>query len=187
MENLTPRVTAALVLALMLAGGSLLAAQPNDFYISLLNRGVANANAGNNAAAIPELRIAAFGLVDNVPAFALAESYLAVVAQRLKLEAEARHAVQRLVAAERIEPTYARLPLSTAVRAELEKIARALLPPEQLALLHGTAPARGTVPPPAPVIATPDPQSVPATAQPAPAPRTLESTPTPAPQPPIVT
>jgi hypothetical protein len=186
MEKLTRRAAAALVLAMVLGGGALFAAPPNDFYVSLLQRGIAHANAGSNAAALGELRIAAFGLVDNVPEFALAEAYLGIVAQRLKLEPDARHALQRLVAAERIERNYAALALPAEVRAELETIARTLLTPDQVALLHGAGPSPAAVPmtpaplPPAPVVVTPLPLPIVPSA-PGPAPQPELMTPAPAP------
>jgi len=184
MENPTPRLTIALVLAMTLAAGVLpAAAPPNDFYLGLLSRGVAHANSGNNALAIKELRIAAFGLVDDIDQFALAEAYLAVVAQRLALEQEARHALQRLVAAERVERHYGTLPLPADVRAALEKTATSLLSADQTAMLHreGSAPLLSQVPQPVPasvavpIAQAPAPPSVvvtPLPAEPAPVPIT---------------
>src|SRR5258708_16291145 len=120
MAQPTRRVTVLIALALALTAGVVRASFTDDFYANVLHRGIAYADAGNDLAAVKELRIAAFGLVEDVPKFELAESYLAVVAHRLKRDDEARHSLQRLVAAERVERHYASLPLPKDMRPSVQ-------------------------------------------------------------------
>lgn len=112
------------------------AASP-DFYTELLQRGIAHVNEGKDEQAIRELRIAAFGFLDDIPRFQLAHAYIAVASKRLGREADARYALQRIVAAERIERTFATLELPQSVRKEVDALAGALLTSEQLAVLRG--------------------------------------------------
>jgi len=176
-------VTTALVLCLP---ATLASAAANDFYLSLLQRGITHVNSGNNEAAANELRIAAFGLVDSVADFETAEMYLTVANDRLKREPDARHAAQRLLAAERVEAHYMSLNVPADIRSTFERIASQILTSDQLAVLRAgggaTAPVSAT-----PVTPTPAPRSpAPVTAQPvAPitAPQPARTTPPPAPMP----
>src|SRR5438105_1284239 len=109
-----------------------------------------------------ELRIAAFGLVDDVPQFEIAQVYLTIAAQKLGHEPDARHAAQRVLAAERLEQHYALLSLPADIRASFEKIVSQILTSDQVAVLHARPVAPVSVPVP-----TPQPQSpAPIVAQP---------------------
>ena len=172
------RVWVWLVL-MVIAGASAFAASGDEFYDRLYSRGVAQFNEGNYAGATSSLRIAAFGLVDDIARFETAQVYLALAAMRLHRDKDARGSALRLVDAERIERQYASLALPEPLRKEFENVARTLLTPEQLAQLHGGAtatpqPQSRRAPPPAP------------TPVPAPAPKTITIPPpviVPAPQP----
>jgi len=127
-------------------------AATNDFYLSLLQRGIGHVKSSNFDAASRELRIAAFGLVDSIPQFEIAQVYLTIASERLKNESDARHAAQRLLAAERIEPRYAALSIPDDVRTEFERIVTRILTSDQVAVLHAHAVSS---PLPAPIVAQP--------------------------------
>lgn len=182
---------AAAIIALVATTG--LAASATDFYISLLNRGVTDYNAGRDAAAARELRIAAFGLIDSIEHYQTAEIYLALVTNRLGQEANARSAAEDVVAAEGVQRRYASLKIPQPVRTAFESLVGKILGSDQLAILRGSAApasAKPTKPiftpvqpqqtppvvPDAPKPTQPQPQS----SQPQPKPQTV--TPTPAPQ-----
>ena len=144
------------------------AAATNDFYGTLLQRGIAHVNAGSFEAGARELRIAAFGLVDNIPQFEVAQIYLAIASEKLGREADARHASQRVLAAERIEPRYASLQIDAATHDAFERVVNRILTSDQVAILH-TRPV--TSPAPSPITATdsvPHPQPQPRVQPPAP-------------------
>jgi tetratricopeptide (TPR) repeat protein len=150
-----------------IAAGSAFAAAGDEFYSRLYSRGVTQFNEGNYAGATASLRLAAFGLLEDVSRFETAQVYLSVAAMRLHHDNDARQSAQRVVAAERIERRYASLALPETVRGEFENAARTLLTPEQLAQLHGGASATA----PRPQVAQPQPAPPPApTPAPAPAP-----------------
>jgi tetratricopeptide (TPR) repeat protein len=142
---------------LLSAWAGLSLAAPNDFYPALLKRGIAHVGSGNFDMAAKELKVAAFGLVDDVPQFEIAQVYLTIAAQKLGHEPDARHAAQRVLAAERLEQHYASLNLPADIRASFEKIVNQILTSDQVAVLH----ARAVVPvqPPAPQPPAPQPQS----------------------------
>lgn len=152
----------------LFAGASALAAAGDDFYDRLYSRGLSQFNEGNYAAAISSLRLAAFGLLEDVKRFETAQVYMAVAANRLRHEGDARAAAQRVAAAERIERRYASLALPDAVRKDFEDAARTLLTAEQLGILRGNPatsdPARPQPPPPP--VTVPAPQPKPAQPQP---------------------
>src|SRR5438552_6387220 len=187
---MTLRSVRSTAIAIVLgAWAGLLLAAPNDFYPALLKRGITHVGSGNFDMAAKELRIAAFGLVDDVPQFELAQVYLTIAAQKLGHEPDARHAAQRVLAAERLEQHYASLNLPADVRATFEKIVNQILTSDQVAVLHArpVAPIQQPVPQPP----TPQPQSpAPIIAQPpapiAPGPRSpapiVVSPPAPAPR-----
>jgi hypothetical protein len=122
--------------AVVFGASLLLGAVDEDFYGSALRRGVTNFEAGNYEAALPELRIAAFGTIDDVARFETAEAYIAVAARRLKRDDEAKGALQRILAAERIEKHFASLQITLALRTAVNDAAKALLPPERAAMLE---------------------------------------------------
>src|SRR5436190_7430709 len=144
---------------------SALAASGDEFYDRLFNRGMAQFNEGNYANAYSSLRVAAFGLLEDVRRFETAQIYMTVAAARQRHESDARMAVQRVIAAERVERRYASLSLPDAVRKEFEDAAQRLLTADQIGTLHGGAVTRpqpqphATIPPP---VIVPAPQQQPA-------------------------
>jgi predicted metal-dependent phosphoesterase TrpH len=120
----------------LLAGATLHAATVNDFYASLLKRGIDHVTAGAYEAGAGELKLAAFGLIDSIELYQTAQVYLAIANQHLDREAQTRAAATRVVAAERIEKHYAKLTLPDALRKEFEAIAQKVLTAAQFAELH---------------------------------------------------
>src|SRR5262245_2600180 len=192
-----------MVLIGALAASNVIAASGDEFYDRLFNRGMAQFNEGNYANAYTSLRLAAFGLLEDVRRFETAEIHMTVAAMRLRRESDARAAAQRVIAGERIERRYASLSLPDAVRKEFEDAAKLLLTADQLNMLHGGAavarpqmqpqPTTITIPPPVIVAAPqppapkPAPQSKPVQPQPQPvrpAPQPQPQTVVPAPAPP---
>ncbi|MBK5259553.1 MAG: hypothetical protein JJE51_08160 [Thermoanaerobaculia bacterium] len=129
--------------------------------VSMLERGVASYRAGDFAAAAKDLDAAAHGFLSpelmqsyvntgqmaNLDKLETALVYLALAHARLGDEPRARDAILRLVAAERIAPTFATLPLP-ADAAEFESIAARLVP--ATSLKTGIAPVQiAQVTPPA--------------------------------------
>jgi hypothetical protein len=170
------RFGAVLILTCLVA--TPLFAARDDFYLALLHRGMSHVDAGQYDAAVRELQIAGFGLVDNIPDFETAHIYLTIAADKLKNEADARRSAQRVVAAERVERRYGALSFPPSARNAFEQIASKLLTTDQYAFLKSS-----------PATATPSPQPRIATPQPAPAPAPTETTivvPMPQQQPPVV-
>ena len=158
------------------AAASAGAATPNEFYTSLLRRGITSHDAGRYVEASKQLRIAAFGLVEAVDQYELAQVYLALTYDKLQEPDRAREAARRVVAAERIERKYGTLSLPSTVRSSFDAIANRLLAPGDLGILRGTAvstpPSRTTTTPSratttAPQTTTP-PATTPARTQPQP-------------------
>lgn len=168
------RLFIAAAASMLLAAPATLAAGP-DFYERLLNRGASYVLSGNNAAAARDLRIAAFGYVGSLPEYERAHVYLAIASARMTREGDARDSIERVLAAEAIEPHFYALQLPAPIVTEFNSVAQKVLAPEQLARLRAAAatpvapaPAPSPVPappaqepPPAPVKTTP---AVPATA-----------------------
>lgn len=121
----------------------MLGASSDDFYENSFRRGVAAFDAGSYDVAVGRLRIAAFGFMEDVVRYETAEAYLAVAEQRLKQPAEATKALNRIVAAEKAQRHFASLDLPPAVRGAVLEAAKALLPPQQVAML-----SEGPAPPP---------------------------------------
>jgi hypothetical protein len=110
------------LLALHLASGAAYGASAVDFYLNLLRRGVSDFNAGRFAAAAGELRIGAFGLLDLPDQYQTAQIYLALSADKLGRSDEARRAIDRLLASQRITPRYAALAIPPEVRTAFETL-----------------------------------------------------------------
>lgn len=132
------RTPASTILALLLtlAAHAAGAAAPADFYSGMLSRGIAHFESGADEAATKELRIAAFGLMDSIEKFETAQAYLAASSARAGRDADARFALQRLLAAERIQARYGAVPLPAPVRAYVDSVAKRLLSADQLAALR---------------------------------------------------
>ena len=171
-ETDTLRRNWVIVCLFALVSTSVFAAAGDEFYDRLYQRGLTQYGQANFAGAYSSLRLAAFGLVEDLGRFETAQVYMTLAANKLKREADARAAAQRVVTAERIQKRYPSLNLPDSVRKEFEDAAKKLLNAEQMGVLRGV----GAGAQPAPVIVTAPKQTAPA---PAPA-----QTPTPAPMPP---
>jgi tetratricopeptide (TPR) repeat protein len=115
---------------------SILAAVPvfaQTFYETRFQNGVADFSRGAYARAADELRVAAFGRVDDIPSYVTAEVYLAVTNDRLEHTEDARTSALKVVQAEKITPSYAALKLPADVRAAFEQLLPTLLTHDQLA------------------------------------------------------
>ncbi|HUP45930.1 MAG TPA: hypothetical protein VM779_10515 [Thermoanaerobaculia bacterium] len=127
----------------------------------LLQRGVEHYRAGRHAEAVADLNAAAQGYLSNENLQSYVSSgrfanlqqletafvYLALASSRLGDETAAREAIQRLMTAERIEPTYGRLSLA-ADAAEFEALAARLVPDANLGASGGQIAAAATPAPP---------------------------------------
>jgi tetratricopeptide (TPR) repeat protein len=114
---------------------SILTAVPvlaQSFYEARFQSGLVDFNRGAYARAADELRVAAFGRVDDIPSYITAEIYLAVTNDRLEHAEDARLAALKVLQAERITPSYAALKLPPDVRASFEQLLPALLTRDQL-------------------------------------------------------
>jgi len=193
--------TSAIAAVLVVFAGVSQASDP--FYTSLLTRGVADSQRGDFFRAARELRIAAFGTVDDSGQYLRAQVYLANALERLGQHAEAAKAAEKASFAERVTPNYASVAIDPDTRKAFEAIAVKSLRPEQLAMvpafrhLVAAAPAPVTTPPPQPpVVAAPKPvtpapvavttTTTPSKPQPAPPPVVI-ATPKPAAPPPART
>ena len=133
----------ALVVAVLGATVPATAATPHDFYMGLLCRGVASYEASHHPDAATQLRIAAFGLVDTIDQYQLAQVYLTLTFEKLGQHDKAREAAQRVITAERVERKYAGLTAPAAVRTAFEATAARLLNPADVkSLREGTTPPR---------------------------------------------
>jgi hypothetical protein len=110
------------------------------FYATMLQRGIVTFEKGQYARASDELRIAAFGLVNDIPEYEKAQIYLLLAADKLHHREDAAAAARKFATAERIEPSYASLAIDAALRHELEQLVPTLLTPEQLAALPALSP-----------------------------------------------
>ena len=129
------RSIAAVIISIAVAS-PLQAATVNDFYASLLKRGIDHVTAGSYEAGAGELKLAAFGLINSLEHYETALVYLAIASQHLDREPQARAAATRIVAAERIEKHYATLALPPNVRKEFETVAQKVLTPAQFETLR---------------------------------------------------
>jgi len=130
---------------------SLLTAVPalaQNFYEARFQSGIVDFNRGAYARAVDELRVAAFGRVDDIPSYITAEVYLAVTNDRLEHAEDARTAALKVLQAEKITPSYAALKLPPDVRASFEQLLPAVLTRDQLA----SVPAFARLAPQAPAV-----------------------------------
>src|SRR5258706_10930029 len=116
------------------------AADAPSFYESALKRGLATFAKGDYAKAYTQLRIAAFGLVEDIPQYETAQVHVILAAEKLHHPDDARIAARRFAAAERLEPAYASLHIDPALRHDFEALLPTLLTPKQLALLPNFSP-----------------------------------------------
>jgi hypothetical protein len=122
------------VVITLIAVAPLRAATVNDFYTSLLKRGVEHVKAGAYEPGANELKLAAFGLIDSVELYQTAQIYLAIASQHLNRETQARAAAARVVTAERVQAHYGALALPDDIRKET--IAQKLLTATQWETLN---------------------------------------------------
>jgi tetratricopeptide (TPR) repeat protein len=117
-----------------------------EFYLTLLRRGTADVEAGRNADATATLRLAAFGLLESIEHYQIAQAYLAVACDRLGRTEEARQAAQRIVAAEKVEKKFRGIALPAPIRTAFDAVAKKVLSANDAATLRGgtTAPATTT-------------------------------------------
>src|SRR5688572_26345962 len=104
--------TAALVAVLAGLAAPATAATPSEFYMNLLRRGVASYEATRYPDAAKQLRIAAFGLIEAIEQYQLAQMYLTLTYDKMGLSDRAREAAHRVTVAERVERRYAAIPAS---------------------------------------------------------------------------
>ena len=103
-----------------------------SFYEARFQSGVIDFNRGAFARAVDELRIAAFGRVDDIPSYEIAEIYLALANDRLDRLDDAHVAALKVVQAEQVSPSYANLALPPDIRTAFEQLLPALLTKEEL-------------------------------------------------------
>lgn len=125
----------ALFVVLLIAAGSSASAATNDFYLNLLRRGIANFDAGQFDAAVRELDVAAFGLIESIDHFETAKVYAAIANDRLGRVPQARAAAQRILAAERVQRRFAQVTLPAEVRTAFMVVARKVLSTAEVAAL----------------------------------------------------
>ncbi|MFZ2492365.1 MAG: hypothetical protein WA208_12865 [Thermoanaerobaculia bacterium] len=123
----------AVLLGLLLCVATAAQAAPHPFYAQMLQRGIASAHQGRDVEAGRELKVAAFGLLNDLPTYQKAQMYLAVVNERLARHDDARIAAVKFLQAERISEAFATLDVPSEVRAEFEKVAASAADPEYLA------------------------------------------------------
>ncbi len=122
-------------------------ASAQSFYEARFLSGVMDFNRGAYVRAVDELRVAAFGRVDDVAAYEAAEIYLALANDKLDHAEEARLAALKVTQADRLSPAYPKLDLPAEVRSAFEQLLPTLLTREQLshspsfARFAGQAPA----------------------------------------------
>lgn len=127
-------------------------AQASDpFYSALLTRGIADAQRGDYFRAVKELRIAAFGMVNEPSQYLRAQVYLANALEHLGQHAEAATAVDKASKAERINGNYANIAIDPDTRSAFEVLAAKSLRPEQLAMVPAFRRGPAPTPTPAPV------------------------------------
>jgi hypothetical protein len=149
----------ASALITMLLGAALTAsaATPNEFYASLLRRGIAAYDAHRYEDAARSLRLAAFGFVEVVDQYQTAHVYLALTHERLGSEDRARDSARRIVAAQRIDSRFMGLALPQPVRTAFEALAARLLTAPEVQMLRRpstNATATNTTTTTAPPVAT---------------------------------
>jgi hypothetical protein len=103
-----------------------------SFYEARFQSGVIDFNRAAYARAVDELRVAAFGSVDNIPSYETAEIYLTIAYDKLDRIEDARLSSVKVTQAEQISPAYAKLALPPDVRTAFEHLLPALLTREQL-------------------------------------------------------
>ena len=135
--------SAALLLAITTP---LFAASATDFYMTLLRRGLADVDAGRNLEATTNLRLAAFGLIDSIEHYEIAQAYLTIAHDRLGNAEQSREAAARILAAEKIEKKFRAIALPAAIRTAFETAAKKTLTAPDYETLRGGATAKPSEP-----------------------------------------
>lgn len=167
--------TTLLLLALSI-GATATAATPNDFYMGLLRRGAADVEAGRFNDALTPLRLAAFGLVETIDQYETALAYLVIALDRTGDAQRTREALQRILAAERVQRRFGTLTFPPSIRASFDTVARKVLTSAEVASLTATTVAAPSTTPSRPAVEQP--RNV--TTQPSTQPNTRPSTTQPA-------
>ena len=107
-------------------------ASAQSFYDARFLSGVTDFNRGAYARAVDELRVAAFGRVDDVAGYEIAEIYLTLANDKLDHAEDARVSALKVVLADRISPVYPKLDLPADVRSAFESLLPTLLTRDQL-------------------------------------------------------
>lgn len=102
------------------------------FYQNLLERGKTAFQGGQYETAARNLKIAAFGFLESLPDYETAEIYLALANHRLGRDDQARNAIESVMRAEQVKPTYRTLALDPRIRSAFETVIAALLPSRSL-------------------------------------------------------
>ncbi|HEX8408947.1 MAG TPA: hypothetical protein VF883_08795 [Thermoanaerobaculia bacterium] len=131
------------------------AATPNDFYMGLLRRGAADVEAGRFNDALTPLRLAAFGLVETIDQYETALAYLAIALDRTGDGTRTREALQRILAAERVQRRFATLTFPPSIRASFDAVARKVLTSAEVASLSAATVAASVPTPSRPAVETP--------------------------------
>ncbi|HWW62707.1 MAG TPA: hypothetical protein VN181_15135 [Thermoanaerobaculia bacterium] len=105
----------------------------NPFYVKLLDRGLLSEQQGKHEQAVRQLRIAAFGLLDDLALYEVAQIHIALASEKLKDPEAVRFAADKLVKAERVKETYASLQLDATTRVSFDKLVRREIDPLLLA------------------------------------------------------
>jgi hypothetical protein len=122
-----------LALTLVMSTSAMAATHP--FYTNMLQRGLAKVKQGKYADAVRDLRVAAFGTLDEPTAYQLAQIHIAIANEKLGNSDEARLAATKFLQSERLRPTYASLELDAVTRDSFEKLVASAVEPQYLAQL----------------------------------------------------
>jgi hypothetical protein len=121
---------------------SMFAALPlfaQNFYEARFQSGLVDFNRGAYARAADELHVAAFGRLDDLPKYAIAEIYLTVADSKLVRLDDARVSALKVAQAEQISPVYSGLDLPASVRSQFEALLPTLLTRDQLVVVPAFA------------------------------------------------
>ena len=121
-------------------------ASAQNFYDARYLSGVTDFNRGAYVRAVDELRVAAFGRVDDLAAYEAAEIYLTLANDKLDRAEDARQAALKVIQADRLNPVYVRLNIPPDVRSAFERLLPTLLTREQLAHAPAFAQFAGQAP-----------------------------------------
>jgi len=117
-----------------------------SFYEARFLGGVADFGRGAYARAVDQLRVAAFGRVDDIPRYEITQIYLVLANNKLARDEDARLAALKLLQAEQISPSYRALDLPHDIRVSFEALLPSLVTREQLAHLPAFEPIASLAP-----------------------------------------